>query len=113
MAGTTTTTLTPKSLIASDTYGPVLIQKTVVSGANVARGTIMGRITATGKMKAYASGSSDGSQVPIAVLMEDAAAASADAAAICAFAGVFIEANMTGLDAAAKLSIEARGLYFI
>jgi hypothetical protein len=44
--------------------------------------------------------------------MEDAAAAAADVEAVCGFAGVYVEASMTGLDAAAKLALETRGLYF-
>jgi hypothetical protein len=43
----------------------------------VAAGTILGRITATGKLKPWASGSSDGSQVPITVLTFDVTAAGA------------------------------------
>lgn len=99
--------------VASDTYGPVLIKQTIVSGADLVKGTIVGRVTASGKFKAYAAASTDGSEDPVGVLMEDAAAASADAEAVVGFAGVYVEANMTGLDAAGKLALEARGVYFV
>lgn len=43
----------------------------------VLRGTILGRITASAKLKAWASGSSDGSQVPCAIATYDIVAAGA------------------------------------
>jgi len=110
---TTETTLTQNAYLATDTYGPVLIPKTIGTAADLVKGTILGRITATGKLVAYAAANVDGSQNPVAVLMEDAAAAAADVEAVCGFAGVYVEANMTGLDAAGKLALEARGVYFI
>ena len=105
--------LTRKAIIASDNYGPVLIPgQTIAAGADLVAGTILGRITASGKLKAAVAGSADGSQAPVAVLMEDAAAASADAKAVVGFAGVYVEASMTGLTAAYKLALEAKGIYF-
>ncbi len=108
----TTNTMTIAAFIGSSNFGPVLLPKTIGAAADLTKGTILGRITASGKMKAYASGSADGSQNPVAVLLEDAAAASADVEAVCGFAGVYVEASMTGLDAAAKTALEARGIYF-
>ena len=110
---TTTYTKDEKAYVANDNYGPVLILGTILTGADLAKGTILGRVTASGKMKTYAAASEDGSQNPVAVLMEDAAAASADVGAVCGFAGVYVEANMTGLIAAAKLTLEGRGIYFV
>ncbi len=43
----------------------------------VAKGTILGRITASGKLKAWSSGSSDGSQVPCALVTYDVVATGA------------------------------------
>lgn len=44
----------------------------IVTGAvTYAAGTVLGRITASGKLTAYTSGAGDGSQVPIAVLHEE------------------------------------------
>jgi len=109
---TTETTLSYLALIATDTYGPVRITKTIASGTDLVAGTILGRVTASGKLAPYVAGHSDGTQNPVAVLLEDAAAASADVEAVAGFAGVYVEANMTGLDAAGKLALEARGVYF-
>ena len=110
---TTTTTQTTKAYIASDTYGPVLIPKTIAAGADLEKGTILGRVTASKKLAAYASGNSDGTENPVAVLMADAAAAAEDVSAVCGFPGVYVKANMIGLDDAAELALEARGILFI
>jgi len=109
----TEATLTMDAFVASDTYGPVLIPKTIVAGADLVKGTVLGRVTASGKLKAAVATSVDGSEVPVAVLMEDAAAASADVTAVAGFAGVYVEASMTGLTAAYKLALEAKGIYFV
>lgn len=110
----TEATLSMDAYVASDNYGPVLIPgQTIAAGANLVKGTIVGRITASGKLKAAVAASADGSQVPVGVLMEDAAAASADVKAVVGFAGVYVEANMTGLTAAYKLAMEAKGIYFV
>jgi hypothetical protein len=66
----------------------------------------------TNKLKAYAAANTDGSEVPVGVLLEDAAAASADVAAVVGFAGTYVDANMTGIDAAARLALEPKGIYF-
>ena len=109
---TTETTLSYPALIASDTYGPVLITKTIGTEADLVAGTVLGRITASGKLVAYNSGNADGSEHPVAVLLEDAAAAAADVEAVVGFAGVYVEKNMIGGSAAAKLFLEGRGIYF-
>ncbi len=110
---TTEATLTRPAGVASDTYGPVLITKTIAAGADLGKFTILGRVTASGKLQAYDAGNADGTENPVAVLMEDAAAAAADVEATTCFAGVFALASMTGLDAAAVLALEARGIYFV
>jgi hypothetical protein len=52
---------------------------TVSAGANLTLGTVLGRVTASGKYVILAPAASDGSQTAAAVLLGDAAAASADA----------------------------------
>ena len=95
----TEATLPMNAYVASDNYGPVSLPVTVAAGADLVKGTILGRITAGGKMAAADAGSSDGSEVAVCVLAEDAAAASADVPAVAWFAGVYAEASMTGLTA--------------
>jgi len=109
---TTETLLTMKAFIASDNFGPALKTETIAAGADLVTGTILGRVTASGKLAAYASGNTDGSENPVAVLLDDAAAAAVDVDATAGFAGVYVEANMTGLDAAAKTTLEGRAVYF-
>ncbi len=110
---TTTTNWPGKILIADDNYGPVRKTLTIAAGADLVSGTIMGRITASGKLTAYAAGNADGSENPVAVLMEDAAAAAGDAEAVTGFAGVYKKDNVIGLDAAAETALEGRGVYFV
>ena len=109
---TTEISLEMKAYIASSNLGPALKTETIAAAADLVKGTILGRVTASGKLAAYASGNVDGSETPIGVLLDDAAAAAADVEATVGFAGVYVEINMTGLDAAAKTSLEARAVYF-
>lgn len=63
---------------------------TVISGAGIlARGTVLGKITASGKCKIVNSANSDGSQTPYAILLEPVDATSADKVAGAAISGVF------------------------
>lgn len=39
--------------------------------STIVAGTVMGRVTATGKVRAFQSDAVDGSQIPVGVLMED------------------------------------------
>ena len=99
--------------VASNTYGPVLKPEIIAAGADVARLTILGRATASKKLRPYDAGNVDGTENPVAVLMEDAAAAAADVKATTGFAGVYAKVNMIGLDDDAELVLEARGIYFV
>jgi len=64
---------------------------TIVSGAGaLARGTVLGKITASGKLTIVNSaGTDDGRRKPYAVLLESVDATSADKAAPVALAGLF------------------------
>ncbi len=55
---------------------------TIASGADLKKGAVLGKITASGKYVLSAPGVSDGSQTPAAVLITDALAASADVKAV-------------------------------
>ena len=172
-----TQTLTNPAYIASDSFGPVTKEATIGPLADLVKGTVLGRINASGaadldeanklhdadggfsadmvgatvynltdgtsgKVTAYVDSGeltldsdvfpdgdedyviigdlvahgrakTNGAQVPMGILAEDAAAASAAVQAVVWFAGVFVEANMAGLDASAKLLLEARGIHFV
>lgn len=55
---------------------------THAGAGTIAAGTILGRITASGKFVVYASGASDGSEIPVAVLTIDSVATGAGDLAI-------------------------------
>jgi hypothetical protein len=63
-------TYTPDSLVAGYNVAPVTMAVTLVAGQNLTRGALLGVITASGKYTLSLAASSDGSQVPSAVLAE-------------------------------------------
>lgn len=87
---------------------------TIAAGANLTAGAVLGQITSGGKYALSASAANDGSQVPVAILGEDAAAASADAVAFVYYVGAFRESALTfgaGHTAAAlRRALAQRGL---
>lgn len=54
-------------------WEPVFDDDTLLAAGAVTyvRGTVLGRITASGKLTHYASGNADGSEVPVAVLLDE------------------------------------------
>lgn len=82
-------TFTPDDgLVLSET---VSRQITLASGQNLRRGSVLGKITASGKYVLALSASSDGSQVPAVILAEDTNASAADKVTVAYFAGTFDE----------------------
>lgn len=77
----TTETIIPGDLLIGD-YPVMTVPVTVAAGADLTRGAVLGRVSASGKYALSASAASDGSQTPLLVLAVDAAAASADVAAV-------------------------------
>ena len=98
----------------------------------VARGTIMGQITATGLVTPYAAANTDGSQVPLGPVMYDfttdvnslitlgsgtgtgvsfGIAQPHDVSIPIYLCGIFLEADLTGLDAGAVTALKAREMY--
>lgn len=79
----------PDQLIAGP-FQPVTHNITVLSGQGVLkRGTVVGRVTASGKYIKSLAGASDGSQTNIAILADDVDATSADALGGAYIAGEF------------------------
>lgn len=105
--------LLQKGIIAKE--GVVRKKVTIAAGNDLVAGTIVGRITVGRKFKRSLIGDADdGSRTPVAVLLEDAAAAGADVEAVIGLGGgAYVKANMTGLTEAAEDTLEARGLYFL
>ena len=79
-------TFSPDELVICPGTGRV---RTIASGSGVLkRGTVLGKITASGKMTISLTAATDGSQTPYVVLAEDVDATSADVDAVCYFSGV-------------------------
>jgi hypothetical protein len=88
-------TYTPDALIAGNSALLVPRKVTLISGQNLTRGAVLGKITASGKYTLSASASSDGSQTPDVVLAEDCNASAGDASAIAYHRGDFIAQALT------------------
>ncbi len=89
---------------------------TIASGAGVLkRGTVLGKITASGKYTTALSASADGSQTPIAILADDADATAADVFAPIYIMGEFNINAMTfgtGITSdAAKATLQPLGIF--
>lgn len=79
-----------RDLFAGDSP-PVSRQITLISGQNLARGAILGKITASGKYTLSLSAAADGSQVPAVVLVEDTNASGGDKVTDAYIKGIFNE----------------------
>lgn len=88
---------------------------TLVSGQNVTRGTVLGKITASGKYAANNSASADGSEAPVAIAADDCDASAADAECIVYVAGIFNETELVygGADTAdtVRAALHDLGIY--
>jgi len=102
-----------KAYIAGDNYGPVVKPVTLPAGVSLAKGTILGKITATGQFAAYAAANVDGTGTARCVLAEEIVGGAAPINTVGWYAGVYVKDNMVGLDAAAEDALEVRGLYFV
>jgi hypothetical protein len=92
-ASFTSTTYSPDALVAGEEQ--LLTRKiTLVSGQNLVRGAVLGKITSGGKYTLSASAAVDGSQTPDAVLAEDTNATGGDVVTVAYFAGRFNEGKV-------------------
>ena len=113
MGGVTTLgSVDPNDIFAATKPDPVSEGVTIASGSGVlVRGTVLGKITASGKYTTSLSAASDGSQTPYRILGEDVDATSADMKAPAFLAGNFRSDMLTigtGHDAASvKAAFEA------
>jgi hypothetical protein len=112
MGEITTQTWTPTEIRASqrdeDFYA---VPATILQGETLAKGTVVGVVTLTGKVKAYASGNSDGSEVPVGVIQEAVDAALADKQSSVYIKGMFVESKLTGVDANAITLLKAKSVF--
>lgn len=85
---------------------------TIKSGNALSDGTVLGKITATGKYAAYDDEASDGTQTAAGILLGDCNAAAADKSAAILIRGpaVVSEGDLIGIDAAGKVDLAAIGI---
>jgi len=90
---------------------------TLISGQDLSRGAVLGKITASGKYTLSLSAAGDGSETPDAILAEDCDASEGDATTIAYFRGDFNENQLTigtGHDAdSIREGLRAKGIWLI
>lgn len=85
---------TPDNLIGGD-YPVVTESVTVISGQNLKRGSVLGKISASGKVNLSLAAADDGSQNVYAVLAEDVDATGGDKVATAYLSGEFVASEIT------------------
>jgi len=74
-------------------------------------GTVLGKITASGKYVAYSNAASDGSEVAVGILYSGVADVAADQKAVIINRDAEVaEVHLTGIDAPAKADLAALGV---
>lgn len=82
-----------------------------LAAAELAAGTVMGRITASGKYVQYSNAAVDGTQTAVGILFAKAPDSTADQkATLIARNAEVLGAELTGLDAAATIELAAIGI---
>jgi hypothetical protein len=82
------------ALVAGNPHLLVTRQITLISGQNLGRGAVLGRITASGKYNLSLSAAGDGSQTPDLILAQDTNASAGDRVTIAYERGDFNEAAL-------------------
>lgn len=80
----------------------------IVSGQDLAAGTVLGKITASGKYKAYSNAAGDGSETAAGILYAAVDASAADTKGVMIdYHAEVAEDSLTGIDAAGKVDLLA------
>jgi hypothetical protein len=114
--GVTQDAFIPDQLIGGDMKIVTHGQRTIAAaGVVLKRGTVLGRITANGKYVIATAAANDGSQTPVAILVDDTDVTSADAITGIYAMGEFNKAAVilgAGITAdAAQNALEAQNIY--
>ena len=94
MSDSTTTTTSIDELLDGQVYA-LAEPMTIISGQNLSRGAVVGKITASSKGTIMTAGASDGSEDFYAVLAEDCDASGGDATGLVYKTGMFIVGGLT------------------
>jgi hypothetical protein len=103
------------------TSGPVTLdpdQTWVDQGGNVIenfaqKGTLLGRITATGLYGPYSAGAIDGRETPLGILLEDVSFVGSNNSSVMVVHGWVNASALIGLDIGARAALQAIGLNFV
>lgn len=108
-------TFTPDDLITGE-FPYVTEQVTILSGQNIKRGALLGKITASGKHILSLAAAGDGSQTPDMILAEDVDATGGDKVSLAYKSGGFNTNRITFGTGHTAASVEAglrdKGIYF-
>jgi hypothetical protein len=94
-AESTVETLVNDDLIAGSTPPIATDTGTLITGQNLVRGAVLGRITASGKFILCDTGAIDGSEAPVAILVHDIDATAGDLTCQVYQGGAFHKDEMT------------------
>lgn len=108
-ASFTSTAYAQDKLIAGNAHLLVSRSITVISGQNLVRGAVLGKITASSKYNLSLSAAADGSQTPDLILAEDCDASGGDKTALAYSRGDF-NANALTLGASHTAASITEGL---
>lgn len=95
MAEHTSTAYSPGRLVANNSLLLNTYKITLISGQNLTRGALLGKITASGKYTLSLSAAADGSQTPDLILADDTDASAGDVVTIAYSRGDFDENAVT------------------
>ena len=95
LAESSVETHTEDNLVAGSTPAIATEPGTLITGQNLARGALVGRITASGKLTECDNTAVDGSAVPVGIMVHAIDATAADKACQIYKAGCFRKASMT------------------
>ena len=116
-ASFSSTAFTPDKLVAGDADELLGRKVTIISGQNLVRGTVLGKITASSKYNKSLSTANDGSEVPDLILAEDCDASGGDKTALAYERGDFIQEALTlGAShtvASIKEGLRVKGIYLL
>jgi hypothetical protein len=88
-------TLTPDRLVGANAHLLVARSITLITGQNLTRGAVLGKITAGGKYNLSLSAAVDGSETPDLILAEDTDATAADVVTLAYSRGDFNQTALT------------------
>lgn len=112
-----TETFSPDRLVAGDPGRLLARTITLISGQNLARGAVLGKITASGKYNLSLSAAIDGSETPDLILAEATDASAGDVVTIAYERGDFDENKVTlGAShtlASVREGLRAKGIHLV